>query len=126
MLNKKVLIVDDQEMIRKLVKMTLTSHNFDIFEAKNGTDALEQVNAIHPDIIILDIMMPGTMNGLDVCKSIRRNHHFDNMIILMLTAKTQESDQKVGMVAGATDYLIKPFSPEHLLEKINHYLNKSL
>ena len=125
MANKKVLIVDDQEMIRKLVKMTLSSHNFDISEANNADEALQMVLKTRPDVIILDIMMPGELNGIEACKKIRQIPGFEETIILMLSAKTQEIDKEEGMDAGATDYLVKPFSPEYLLIQIKHYLNET-
>lgn len=124
MSNTKVLIVDDQEMIRKLVKMTLSAQNFDILEAKNGAEALQIVQNNRPDVIILDIMMPGEFNGIQVCKKIRQIPGCEETIILMLSAKTQEIDKEEGMDAGATDYLVKPFSPEYLLVQIKYYLNE--
>ena len=124
MMQPKVLIVDDQEMIRKLVKMTLSSHNFDILEAKNGAEGLQTVKSHRPDVVILDVMMPGEFDGIQVCKKIREIPGCEQTVILMLSAKTQKIDKEEGIDAGATDYLYKPFSPEYLLLQINHYLSE--
>ena len=122
-MSKKILIVDDQDMIRKLVKMTLMSEGYDLFEAKNGTEALALAHEHSPDLIILDVMMPGEYNGIDVCRRLRAEPVFAETVILMLSAKTQEVDKEEGVFAGATDYLVKPFSPESLLKMIKEYLN---
>lgn len=119
---KKILIVDDQEMIRKLVKMTLSSLNFEVTEAKDGEEALALTQQNRPDLIILDVMMPGELNGIDVCKRLREAPDTRETVILMLSAKTQDVDKEEGMEAGATEYLVKPFSPEYLLKTINHHL----
>lgn len=119
---KKILIVDDQEMIRKLVKMTLSSQDFEVIEAKNGTEALALVQEYMPDLIVLDVMMPGELNGIDVCKQLRQAPASQDSVILMLSAKTQELDKEEGMAAGASDYLVKPFSPEYLLKTIKSHL----
>jgi len=123
MSKKKVLIVDDQEMIRKLVKMTLSSGEFEVHEAKEGTEALMIAQKIRPDVIILDVMMPGEFNGIEVCKRLRTVSMTSESIILMLSAKTQEIDKEEGMAAGATDYLVKPFSPQYLVQVMNSYLD---
>ncbi|WEJ61833.1 response regulator transcription factor [Thiomicrorhabdus lithotrophica] len=119
---KKILIVDDQEMIRKLVKMTLAAEDFEVLEAKNGVEALAIAQKKIPDVIILDVMMPGELNGIDVCKQLRRIPVTKEATILMLSAKTQTVDKEEGIYAGATDYLVKPFSPAHLLGKIREHL----
>lgn len=122
MSTKKILVVDDQEMIRKLVKMTLASESFEVLEARNGTEALETAQKETPDLIILDVMMPGELNGIEVCKQLREIPVTKESVILMLSAKTQAVDKEEGMFAGATDYLVKPFSPEYLLKMIGEYL----
>ena len=119
---KKILIVDDQEMIRKLVKMTLSGQAFEVLEAKNGAEALVIAQKQIPDVIILDVMMPGELNGIEVCKQLREIPVTKESVILMLSAKTQAVDKEEGMFAGATDYLVKPFSPEYLLKMIGEYL----
>lgn len=124
MSTKKILIVDDQEMIRKLVKMTLASGNFEVLEAKNGSEALEIAQHETPDLIILDVMMPGEFNGIQVCKKLREIPATKESVILMLSAKTQAVDKEEGMFAGATDYLVKPFSPEYLMKIIGEYLEQ--
>ena len=122
-MSKKILIADDQEMIRKLVKMTLMAEGFELIGAKNGAEALDLARKHSPDLMILDVMMPGEYNGIDVCRQLRTEPAFKEMVILMLSAKTQIEDKEEGMFAGATDYLVKPFSPEYLLKMIKEYLN---
>lgn len=122
MKTKKILIVDDQEMIRKLVKMTLATTEFDVVEAINGSAAIQAAQLHKPDLIILDVMMPGGLNGIEACAALRGLEEFAETPILMLSAKTQQIDKEEGMNAGATDYLSKPFSPEYLIKMIKEYI----
>ena len=101
---KKILIVEDHADIRKLLKMTL---EFDDFEIQ-----------ICPDIVLLDIMMPGTLNGLEVCRQIKADHATRFTKVILLTARVQASDKEAGLAAGADDYLMKPFSTLQVLETI--------
>lgn len=118
---KKVLVVDDQEMIRKLIYMTLANSEFEVIEAKTGREAIDKSIEHMPDIMILDIMMPGEMNGIQVCHSIRQIPSLSNMKILILSAKTQQIDREEGLAAGADEYLVKPFSPEKLLNTLREH-----
>jgi len=119
---KKVMIVDDQEMIRRLVKMTLAGEGYDVYEAVDGMEAMNLAEEQTPDLIILDVMMPGLLDGMDVCRKMREKPELKDTIILFLSARAQEVDKEEGMFAGATDYLIKPFSPEYLLQVVHQYL----
>lgn len=119
---KKILIVDDQKMIRKLVNMSLSSHGFKIYEAENAKQAIKIVHENQPDLVILDIMMPGEIDGLGVCHIIKSSDEFKDIIVLLLSAKGQKIDQEEGRSAGANDYLLKPFSPQILLTKVQQYL----
>ena len=121
MSNKKVLVVDDQEMIRKLIRMTFINTEFEIIEAKTGREAIEQAIKHMPELMILDIMMPGDMNGIKVCHQIRQMPSLQNTKIIILSAKTQQIDREEGFAAGADDYLVKPFSPEKLLKTLREY-----
>lgn len=115
---KKILIVEDHLDIRKLLKMTLEFDDFEIHEAATGDAGWVLAQEIEPDIVLLDIMMPGTLTGLDVCRRIKDDPRMRHTKVIMLTARVQASDREMGMAAGADDYLMKPFSTLQVLEKI--------
>ncbi len=115
---QKLLIVDDHETLRELLKMTLEFSEFELFEASDATEALAMVAEIHPDVIILDIMMPGEMDGVEVCRRLKANPKTAHIKIILLSAKGQTEDIRVGGEAGADAYFVKPFSPMSLLESI--------
>jgi two-component system, OmpR family, phosphate regulon response regulator PhoB len=122
---KKILIVDDQLEVRELVQVTLEIGNYQILAAENGQQALEMAQREHPDIILLDIMMPGSnMDGLEVCRRLKHDPDMANTTIVMLSAKGQESDIEAGRQAGADDYFTKPFSPIALIEKVEEVMNR--
>ena len=118
---KKVLIVEDEDKIRRIIKTFLEKKSFKIIEVSDGKDAVDTFLTEKPDLVILDVMLPNK-NGFDICKEIRE---FGNTPVLMLTAKTQESDEINSFQFGADDYLRKPFSLEVLLVRINKLLNIS-
>ena len=115
---KKILIVEDHADIRKLLKMTLEFDDFEIHEASTGDAGLALCREICPDIVLLDIMMPGTLNGLEVCRQIKADHATRFTKVVLLTARVQASDKEAGLAAGADDYLMKPFSTLQVLETI--------
>lgn len=119
---KHVLIVEDQDIIRKLVRMTLEMAGYAVSEASSGRQGVEVAVAKPPDLILMDVMMPGEMDGLEACRHLRQLPAFAHTPIVMLTAKGQEQDRVAGMAAGATDYVIKPFVPQALLELIQRLL----
>lgn len=119
---KHVLIVEDQDIIRKLVRMTLEMAGYAVSEASSGRQGVEVAVAQPPDLILMDVMMPGEMDGLEACRHLRQLPAFAQTPIVMLTAKGQEQDRVAGMAAGATDYVIKPFVPQALLELIQRLL----
>lgn len=120
---KKILIADDKAEIRSLVEITLDLGEFEFFQADNGLAALEATRKVHPDLVILDVMMPGELDGYGVCDAIKKDPATQDIRVLMLTARGQEADQQQGSAAGADDYFIKPFSPRELLDKVCHVLN---
>jgi two-component system phosphate regulon response regulator PhoB len=123
---KKILIVDDQLEVRELVQVTLEIGDYQILAAENGQQALEVAQAEHPDIILLDIMMPGSnVDGLEVCRRIKNDPVMNGTTIVMLSAKGQESDIEAGRQAGADDYFTKPFSPIALIEKVEEVMNRA-
>ena len=114
---KKVLIVEDEKEILQLVKMYLDKEGFRTLTAVNGAEALRQVRSEHPDIVILDLMLP-EIDGLEVCKKLRIAPQTAMLPIIMLTAKSDESDTVIGLELGADDYISKPFSPKALVARI--------
>lgn len=115
---KKLLIVEDHADIRKLLRMTLEFEEFDIHEASNGDVGLAMARDIVPDVVLLDLMMPGYLNGLDVCRHIKTDPGMQHSKVIMLTARGKASDQEAGAQAGADAYLTKPFSTLQVLETI--------
>ena len=114
---KKVLIVEDEKDILQLVKMYLEKEGFRTVTASDGAEALRQVKSERPDLVVLDLMLP-EIDGLEVCKKLRIAPQTSMLPIIMLTAKSEESDTVVGLELGADDYVGKPFSPRALLARI--------
>lgn len=120
---KKILIVDDQIEVRELVQVTLEIGDYQILTAENGQEAIELAQTEHPDIILMDIMMPGSeVDGLEACRRLKANPATAGITIVMLSAKGQEADLEAGRRAGADDYFIKPFSPIALIEKVEEVI----
>ncbi len=115
----KILIVDDQADLRKLIRLTLQPANFQVFEAITGQEALERAAEILPNLVLLDVMMPGDLNGYGVCRTLKAQAQFAQTKVILLTARGQEADLELGRVAGADDYLVKPFSPTQLLNLVH-------
>ena len=112
---KRVLIIEDQSDIRKLIRMTLEFENCEIHEADNGTSGLHLASVFRPDFVLLDIMMPGAMDGLQVCRAIKSIPALASVKVVLLTARGQVRDLEAGQKAGADEYLVKPFSPLELI-----------
>ena len=115
---KKILIVDDRQEMRDLVDVTLSVSDIQVIQANNGLDACKMVQQEKPDMIIMDIMMPGEIDGIEATRRIRAMSEFSSIPIVMLTAKGQKWDIVKGKDAGANDYFIKPFSPLELIWSI--------
>jgi two-component system, OmpR family, alkaline phosphatase synthesis response regulator PhoP len=120
----KILIVDDDADILHLVALYLEKEGFRVVTARTGTQALTLLKANQPDLIILDLMLPG-MSGLEVCKKIRLNPDTAMISVLMLTAKADESDIVIGLELGADDYVTKPFSPKALVARVKTMLRRT-
>ncbi|RJG47467.1 response regulator [Motilimonas pumila] len=119
--NKQILIVDDDQEIRQLLQQYLSKSGFDVLTAEDGV-AMHQILEQHaPDLIILDVMMPGD-DGFTLCQHIRRD---SNVPIIMLTASSDETDRVIGLEIGADDYIAKPFSPRELLARIKALLRRA-
>lgn len=116
---KRILVVDDQQDIRELVRMTLEIDGHEVHEADNGQAALRLAGQLSPDLMLLDVMMPGGLDGLDVCRRIKQQAGGGGapaqMKVVMLSACGMKADQRAGLAAGADGYLTKPFSPRELL-----------
>jgi two-component system response regulator MtrA len=119
-----VLIVDDDPDIRELIAFKLRALGFTIEAAGDGEAALAAALAAPPDLILLDVMMP-KMSGLDVTKQLRANVSTEATPIVLLTAKAQEADVAYGFSLGATDYIIKPFSPRELISRVQAVLERA-
>jgi len=121
---KKILIVDDQMEVRELVEVTLRVEDYTILQAESGEEAIDIWKAESPDLIIMDVMMPGGMDGLETTRLIRSNRGNGRCKIIILTAKGQAMDREKGFEAGADDYFIKPFSPLELIQKVEEVLGE--
>ena len=119
---KKVLIVDDEKEVRRLVEVTLRSGDYEIFQAEDGEKAIEIARAEMPDLIIMDVMMPGDIDGFEAARTLKSDPETKAITIIMLTAMGQETDKKKGSEVGADDYFVKPFSPLELIKKIEEVL----
>lgn len=120
----KILIVEDEKNIVKMLDYNLKKEGFKTVSCYNGEEALNAAEREHPDLIILDIMLPG-MDGLEVCKTIRKGDKTSHIPIIILTAKTQETDKIIGLELGADDYITKPFSPRELVARIKAVLRRA-
>ena len=119
---KKILIVDDQKEVRELVEITLRSEEYKILQAKNAREAVETVKTEKPDLVIMDIMMPGEMDGFQAARILKESPQTKDSKIIMLTAKGQTTDLDQGFKAGADGYFIKPFSPLDLIRKVKEMI----
>ena len=119
---KKILIVDDRPAVRELVSVTLEIGPYQILSAEDGDQALEIARAELPELILLDIQMPGSLDGLEVCRILKNDERTKDIYIVMLTAKGQDWDRQAGQEAGADDYFVKPFSPLELINKVEAVL----
>ena len=123
-MNQKILIVDDEAHIRMLIEQTLEDLEDDGVEflsAENGEIALEIIQKENPQLVFLDVMMP-KMNGMEVCRRVKKELGMENVFIVLLTAKGQETDRQKGQDVGADVYMTKPFDPEVLLNKAREVL----
>ena len=120
MTNTRILVVDDEVSIVELVTAYLEKEGFEVFEAFDGPSALESFRVHQPDLVILDIMLPG-MDGLEVLNQLRRE---SEAYVILLTAKTEEIDRIIGLSVGADDYVSKPFSPRELVARVKAALRR--
>ena len=120
----RVLVVEDEADIRELVRYNIEREGFAVEEAADGPQALEKIARRRPDLIVLDLMLPG-MPGLEICRQIRANAETSQLPVLILTAKGTEVDRILGLEMGADDYVVKPFSPRELVARIKALLRRA-
>jgi two-component system alkaline phosphatase synthesis response regulator PhoP len=114
----KILLVDDEPDILEFMEYNLKRENYDVFKASNGKDAIRQAKKVHPDLIILDIMMP-EMDGIETCRQLREQPEFKNTLVAFLTARNEDYSQIAGFDVGADDYITKPVKPRVLTSRIH-------
>jgi two-component system KDP operon response regulator KdpE len=120
MQQRKILIVDDESGLRELVRINLEHEGYGVVQAENGVQGLEAVREDHPDLVIMDVMMP-EMDGWEACKKLRE---FSQVPVLMLTARVQSQDIVTGLDSGADDYLLKPFNMDELMARVRALLRR--
>ncbi|MDX1386402.1 MAG: response regulator [bacterium] len=118
---KRILIVDDETELSDMVQLRLLADGYDVFIAKDGFEAMDKAEAYHPDLILLDLMMPD-MNGHQVCQALRSNPETSDISIIMLTAKNQRYDKIKAKERGVRDYIVKPFEMDDLERRIENCL----
>jgi len=117
-MDKKILVIEDDPIALRFARYTLQQEGYQVITAPNGLEGLSKAKAEYPDLIILDIMLPG-VDGFELCHRLRVATQTAQIPILMLTAKAQESDRQTGLRVGADDYLIKPVHPSEIVNRVN-------
>lgn len=121
---KRILIVDDEEDILKVLKFRLEANNYEVLSASDGQEGLTKARTEKPDLMILDLMLP-KLDGYKVCRMLKFDETYKTIPIIMFTARAQKEDEGLGKEMGADAYITKPFEPEVLLEKIRELLKKT-
>ena len=116
-MGKKILIIEDEAKIMRTVRLYLEQAGYEVVWASDGTQGLATFRHEKPALMILDLNLPGELDGLDVCRASRRD---SNIPIIMLTARTEETDRLIGLELGADDYIAKPFSPREVVARVRH------
>ncbi len=123
MAKQRICVIEDEEDIAELIRFTLEQARFEILVLHNGAQAIEKIKAFKPDLILLDLMLPDA-DGLDICKSLKKDTQLSSIPVIMLTAKGMEMDRIVGFELGADDYIVKPFSTRELVLRIKAILSR--
>ncbi len=118
---KRILVVDDEIYIVHILEFSLTMEGYEVATASDGEEALRKIEEDRPDLVVLDIMMP-RLDGYEVCRRLRQSEDTATLPVILLSAKGRPVDREVGLEVGADDYIVKPFSPRRLLEKIRELL----
>jgi len=119
---KKILVVDDEVNITQILEFSIGAEGYEVITAQNGEEAIDKAKRERPDLIILDIMMP-RIDGYEACRILKANPLTKNTPVLLLTAKGRDIDRRLGYEVGATDYIVKPFSPNRLIARIHELLS---
>jgi CheY-like chemotaxis protein len=119
----RILIADDERDIRDLVTFTLRFAGHEVFPTSNGEEAYQKAQEIVPDLILMDVRMP-RMTGYEACRNIKLHPELQHIPVVFLSAKGQESEVQTGLEAGATEYILKPFAPDQLMQKVASLLGK--
>ena len=120
---KKILVIDDSLTMQRLLSYVLEKEGYDVQLANDGVEGLEKARAIKPDLVFTDLMMP-IKNGYEVCREIRADKHLKDVILIILTARGQDSDIEKGLAAGADDYVMKPFDPPKVVERVKEIFSE--
>lgn len=115
--NKKILIIEDSPTMQRLLSYVLEKEGYNVQIANNGIEGMEKARAMNPDLIFTDLMMP-LKDGYEVCKEIRANEKLKDVMLIILTARGQDADVEKGLAAGADDYVMKPFDPPKVVERV--------
>jgi two-component system alkaline phosphatase synthesis response regulator PhoP len=118
----KILVVDDEINITQILEFSIGAEGYEVISAQNGEEAIDKARREQPDLIILDIMMP-IIDGYEACRILKANPLTKNIPVVLLTAKGRDIDKRLGYEVGATDYIIKPFSPNKLIDRIHELLS---
>jgi DNA-binding response OmpR family regulator len=119
----KVLVIDDEEYIQHILNFSFGAEGYDVVTAADGEEGIKKAKSEKPDIIVLDIMMP-KMDGYEACKRLKTDPNTKSIPVILLTAKGREVDRKLGSQAGADDYVVKPFSPGRLIERVEGMMKR--
>ncbi len=114
---KKILVIEDSLTMQRLLSYVFEKEGYDVQIASNGVEGLEKARAIKPDLVFTDLMMP-IKDGYEVCREIRADEHLKDIILIILTARGQDSDVEKGLAAGADDYVVKPFDPPKVVDRV--------
>ena len=123
MAHEKIMVVDDEEDIQELVRYNLERNGYEVSCVSSGEETLDEIRSFRPDLLILDLMLPG-IDGFEVCRTLKNDSKTENIPIIMLTAKGEETDIVTGLELGAEDYIVKPFSPQVLLARARAVLRR--
>lgn len=118
----KILVVDDEINITQILEFSIGAEGYEVLTALNGEDAVDRARRELPDLIILDVMMP-KIDGYEACRILKANPLTKNIPVILLTAKGRDIDKRLGYEVGAADYIIKPFSPNKLIDRIHEVLS---
>jgi len=120
-MSKNILVIEDDPVVARLMQYTLTKHGYEVQTASNGLEGLRKARQERPDLIMLDVMLPG-IDGFEICHRLRAEFQGDNIPIVMLSGKAREADRTTGLGVGADDYLVKPVSPSKVVSVVSGFL----